>query len=106
MPMMPMRLTIVDQPDPLPQDDFFIRLPPPKGRCHYTGLARTTLRELIERSGGKIKAKSLKKPGAIRGVTLIHLGSLRNYLSSLPDIAAPGQAESAERAKMKGLCSK
>jgi len=101
-----MKFTIVEQPDPLPQDDLYIRPPRPKGRCPYTGLSRTTLLELIDRSGGKIKAKSLKKAGALRGVTLIHLGSLRNYLSSLPDIAAQKQVGSADIAKTEGACTK
>jgi hypothetical protein len=48
-------------------------------------LARTTLFQLVERSKGKIKTVFLKKPGAIRGIRLIHLGSLQNYLNSLAE---------------------
>jgi hypothetical protein len=79
-----MRFTIVEPSEP-PPEETWIRGPHPKGRCRYTGLPRTTLFELVERSRGKIKTVLLKKPGAIRGVRLIHLGSLQKYLSSLAE---------------------
>jgi hypothetical protein len=77
-----MRFTVIDSPDRL-AEDVWIRLPLPRGRCPYTGLARTTLDQLVERSRGEVKTVLLKKPGALRGIRLIHLGSLQNYLNSL-----------------------
>ena len=76
----------------------WIRLPLPKERCPYTGLARTTLFQLVERSKGKIKTVFLKKPGAIRGIRLIHLGSLQNYLNSLAEtqLQTPSVAKKQE----------
>ena len=79
-----MRFTIVESLEPLPEEAW-IRLPPPKDRCPHTGLPRTTLFELVERSRGKVKTVFLKKPGAIRGIRLIHLASLQNYLTSLAE---------------------
>jgi hypothetical protein len=82
-----MRFNVVElsEPAPEPAPDAWIRGPHPKGRCPYTGLARTTLFQLVKRSRGKIKTVFLKKPGAIRGIRLIHLGSLQNYLNSLAE---------------------
>jgi hypothetical protein len=80
-----MRFTIVDSPD-RPTEDVWIRLPLPRGRCPYTGLARTTLDQLVERSKGEVKTVLLKKPGALRGVRLIHLGSLQSHLTALAKI--------------------
>jgi hypothetical protein len=92
-----MRYTIDDSPG-RPVEDVWFRLPHPKGRCPYTGLARTTLFELVERSRGKIKTVFLKKPGAIRGIRLIHLGSLQNYLNSLAEtqLQTPSVAKKQE----------
>jgi len=92
-----MRYTIDDSPG-RPVEGVWFRLPHPKGRCPYTGLARTTLFELVERSRGKIKTVFLKKPGAIRGIRLIHLGSLQNYLNSLAEtqLQTPSVAKKQE----------
>jgi hypothetical protein len=79
-------------------NDPWIRLPHPKGRCQHTGLARTTLLELVLGSKGKIKTVSLKKPGAIRGVRLIHLPSLQTYLAGLAEQQALEGQEVAARA--------
>jgi hypothetical protein len=66
----------------------FHRLPPPRGRCQLTGLSRTTICELIAER--KVRAKKLRKPGAIRGITLVDTQSLIDYLNSLPE--AGGEA--------------
>lgn len=60
----------------------FIRLPRPGERCPYTGLSRTTLCELI--ANGSIESRLVRKPGRVRGIRLIVLRSLLDYLNSLP----------------------
>lgn len=68
--------------------DEYIRLPKPRGRCPYTGLSRTKLFELAtpcRRNGFKpvVESKHLKRPGAQRGIRLINLSSLFDYLAGL-----------------------
>jgi hypothetical protein len=70
-----------------------MRLPGPKERCFYTGLSRTALYELVQRSGGRIKSVLLKKPGRLRGIRLIHLQSLQNYLSRLAETQAGAEQQ-------------
>jgi hypothetical protein len=55
------------------------RLPKPKGR--FEGLSRTTCHELSE--AGLIKSVMIRQPGAQRGIKLIHLPSLRQFLHDL-----------------------
>ena len=60
----------------------FIRLPVGRGaRGPYTGLSRAYIYQLINER--KIKSVSLRKPGCLRGVRLIHLASLKSYLRRL-----------------------
>jgi hypothetical protein len=80
-----MQFNVLEAPDS-PINDCWIRLPHPKSRCPHTGLARTTLLELVLRSKGKIKTVNLRKPGAVRGVRLIHLPSLQDYLVGLAEL--------------------
>jgi hypothetical protein len=54
----------------------------PKPGQRLFGLSRTTLLELS--SARKIRSVSIKKPGAVRGIRLIFMPSLREYLASLP----------------------
>jgi hypothetical protein len=63
------------------KDAEWLRLPLPGDRCPLTGLSRTSLVELGER--GKIKLIRVRKPGALRGIVLIHKCSLLSYLESL-----------------------
>ncbi len=72
----------------MPMAPEFIRLPRPKTRCPYTGLARTTLDELVvpcHRNSFRppVKSKVLKQPTAIRGIRLVHFRSLLDYLEGL-----------------------
>lgn len=67
----------------------WLRLPSPRSRCRLTGLSRTGLNELIEAK--QIKAIKVRKPGAQRGVVLIHRASLLGYLAKL-DAAQNGAA--------------
>jgi len=62
-------------------DAEWLRLPSPRARCRLTGLSRTGLNELIEAKA--IKAIRVRKPGAQRGVVLIHRASLLAYLAKL-----------------------
>jgi hypothetical protein len=55
------------------------RMPKPGQRL--LGLSRTTLLELS--NSGKIKTVSIKKPGSVRGIRLVFMPSLLNYLDSL-----------------------
>jgi hypothetical protein len=55
------------------------RLPKPKDRLW--GLSRTTLLELS--NAGLIRTVVIKKPGAIKGIRLIYMPSLRAYLERL-----------------------
>ena len=73
--------------------DIWVRLPRPGGRCPYTGLSRSGLFELVRASRGRIKSVVLKKPGAIRGVRLIHLQSLQSHLSNLAGLHEAGAHE-------------
>jgi hypothetical protein len=59
----------------------WLRLPRPGARCRLTGLSRTGLAELIE--AREVKAIKVRKPGAQRGVVLIHRASLLAYLAKL-----------------------
>jgi hypothetical protein len=47
-----------------------------------SGLSRTSLLELGDR--GLIKLRRLRKPGATKGIVLIHKASLLDFLASLP----------------------
>jgi hypothetical protein len=62
-------------------DAEWLRLPSPRARCRLTGLSRTGLNELIEDKS--IRAIKVRKPGAQRGVVLIHRASLLDYLAKL-----------------------
>lgn len=59
----------------------WIRLPKPGGRDRLTGLSRTTLVELGDRKA--IRVVRLRKPGALRGIVLVHKQSLLDHLASL-----------------------
>ena len=57
------------------------RLPAPRARDRMTGLSRTSLNEAIER--GDVKAITVRQPGAVRGIKLVNVASLRAWLASL-----------------------
>lgn len=63
-------------PAPSPIEEWY-RLPTPRGGRLF-GLSRTTLTELA--LVGSIKSVLLRKPGAKRGIRLIHGPSLQEYL--------------------------
>lgn len=66
----------------------WLRLPKSGERCAHSGLSRSALNELILPSSANnydppVKSVSLRKPGQIRGIRLIHAASLSVYLESL-----------------------
>lgn len=66
----------------------WLRLPRPRHRCPITGLSRSTLCELVVPSRANdymppVRSVLIKKKHAVRGVRLINLESLRQYLESL-----------------------
>lgn len=67
----------------------WVRLPRPKQRCPITGLARSTLVEIL-RPGPRndyrppIASRVLKRKGASRGIVLINRQSLLAYIDGLP----------------------
>lgn len=63
----------------IPQDlqsGQWVRMPKPKGRL--LGLSRTTLLELAERQ--EIKIANIRKPGSVKGIRLVWMPSLREFL--------------------------
>lgn len=64
----------------------YIRLPKGGQVCPWTSLNRSSMYELItpteEMPTPPVKSVSLKKPGKTRGIRLIDLGSLLEYLDS------------------------
>jgi len=65
--------------------DDWIRLPKDQEKCPYTGLSRSTLNEILTETDpltGEKLVKSLVKikPGAKRGIKLINLESVLDYL--------------------------
>jgi hypothetical protein len=79
------RLTPVTAEE-LRNDPEFIRLPPPRGRCKYCGLSRTTMVELLPH----VKHVRLRKEGSSRAIILIHLESLRAFLYARMSEPKPG----------------
>jgi hypothetical protein len=61
----------------------WLRLPLPGDRCPLTGLSRTSIIELGERAA--IKLIRVRKPGALRGIVLVHKGSLLSFLEHLAE---------------------
>ena len=67
----------------------WIRLPKPKGKCAYTGLSRSALNTLVTPCKDNdykppVHSVSLRRRGTARGVRLISLQSLLDYIRSQP----------------------
>ena len=58
------------------QGEDWARMPKPKER--FFGMSRTTILELSQ--AGLIKTVSIRKPGANKGIRLIFVPSLREFL--------------------------
>ncbi|MFZ4765937.1 MAG: hypothetical protein ACOYMN_13385 [Roseimicrobium sp.] len=68
-------------PAPLP---VWVRLPPNGTAEPFTGLRRSAIYRLIEE--GKVRSAVIRsKRGALRGVRVLHLGSVLDYLDSCAD---------------------
>lgn len=66
----------------------WIRLPKPGDRCHYSGLSRSTLNELVIPGPANdhlppVKSAVIKKRSALRGIRLISYDSLMEYIETL-----------------------
>lgn len=70
----------------------------PKPRARFNGLSRTTLLEACER--GDIRSCVIKKRNAIRGIRLIYLPSLYEYLERLAS-ETMGDSLTTTRARAK-----
>ena len=82
----------------------FCRLPRPRTRCPLTGFSRTTIEENIR--AGNIRAKKLRKAGSTRGITLIEVQSLRDFVNDLPDaVHTLPEAKHGRVAELESLVS-
>ena len=62
-----------------PTSEKWIRLPKAGKTCEYSGLGRTYIHKLAK--AGKIRTKSLREFGTVRGVRLIWLPSLMKFIA-------------------------
>ena len=76
-------ISILDPTNRVALLPVWIRLPKPGSIDPITSLPRSSMWELIERSGGRIRTVSLRKAGATKGTRLIHLQSLLDYLAGM-----------------------
>lgn len=79
----------------------FIRLPKPGTLCHWTGLSRSMLNELVLPSRlnefkPPVRSLSLRNRGQIKAVRLIVLDSLLAYLRGLLEQQATAVGDRAE----------
>jgi hypothetical protein len=58
----------------------FIRLPKPGKRCYWTGLTRSAMNELVLGENPKVASMVLTREGAGRGVRLVSLSALLDFL--------------------------
>ena len=72
----------------------YIRLPKSGTRCAYTGLSRSALNSLILGTNAPVRSRSVKQRYAVRGIRLIHLGSLLDFIEAQVD--SPADAEQHE----------
>lgn len=80
----------------------FCRLPRPRTRCPYTNLSRTTLEEHVR--AGNIRAKKLRKPGSTRGIVLMEVRSLLEFVNNLPDaVHTLPEAKHGREAQLESL---
>ena len=71
------------------QGEDWARMPKPKER--FFGMSRTTLLELSQ--AGLIKTVSIRKPGANKGIRLIFVPSLREFLDKCTHEVNPFRSE-------------
>ncbi len=76
-------VTVLDATNRMAILPIWIRLPKPGDTDPITSLPRSSLWELVLRSGGRIRTVSLRKAGATKGTRLIHLASLLDFLNGM-----------------------
>ncbi len=76
-------ITVLDPTNRVALLPIWIRLPKPGDVDPVTSLPRSSMWELVTRSGGRIRTVSLRKAGATKGTRLIHLASLLDYLNGM-----------------------
>lgn len=76
-------MTVLDPTNRVALLPLWIRLPKPGETDPITSLPRSSMWELVQRSQGKIRTVSLRKPGATKGTRLIHLQSLLDFLNGI-----------------------
>lgn len=76
-------VTILDPTNRVAILPLWIRLPKPGENDPITSLPRSSMWELVQRSGGRIRTVSLRKAGATKGTRLIHLQSLLDFLNGM-----------------------
>jgi hypothetical protein len=64
------------EPAPIAEAEF-LRLPPAKGRCRFTGLSRSGLVSAAKAAGAFI---SVRLPGRVRGAVCIDKNKLADFL--------------------------
>lgn len=71
----------------------WLRLPASGKICPVSGLKRSSMLNLVQRSKGRIKAAHLREPGARRGSWLIFWPSLHGYLFEQAESTTQGLGE-------------
>lgn len=61
----------------------WVRLPKAGQVCSVTGLPRSSLIDLLKRAGKAVTVRTIRRPKATTGITLIHRASLNAYLEGL-----------------------
>jgi hypothetical protein len=89
----------VEIPPHLREQGGWGRLPKPGQR--RDGLSRTTLLEIIQDPRSGVKSVVIRKPGAIRGIRLIYLPSLHEYLGRLADLQQRDGAKTKDSRVLK-----
>lgn len=78
-----------------PVTPTWIRIPKHGTRCPYTGLSRSYIFGLV--ASGKVRSKVIiSDKASVRGVRLIALQSLLDFIESVPDAETPPVGDSEE----------
>jgi hypothetical protein len=90
-----MNLEVPETPDWLP---VYIRLPRSGSRCPVTNLTRTAIDQVVRPQPCNnfkppVRSRVLKARNATRGVRLVEVKSLLDYINDLPDGAEVRDAE-------------
>ena len=70
----------------LPLDPEWCKVPQAIALC---GVSRSGLYEEFDTAGGPIRTATIKKRGALRGIRLVHVPSLRAWISSYANSPPP-----------------